>query len=395
MKNEKVTAVKRGLTMVIVIFAIVTLMMSCPLVAHADDNARLIEKITVKEISRDRATGYVYFTVEGEGFTEETEKFEAWSIMQQGVQTEFNSNVHLKANPGYKFVLYDDDFKKTTRVREDKDSPNLNAYLMEVSEDGTEALLFVSGSHNQPFLQEEANNKWTANNRPVPLPEPSQRPSTPVSTDGPGGRPSTPVATTQPQNPTQPPVATATPQAYRFVIRDGKTYYTNGESDHKGWLTLNEKMYYFNADGTMATGWKLFNTGWYYFGTDGVMYKSCLREINGFRYYFNDNGVMHTGWLVYNNNVYYFHTQKATVKVVTYYNNKEEWHDQEVPQGAMAIYQWLCFVQTKDSQGRNITPYRMNYYMGSDGAMLRNVTLGTHVIDQNGVNYDTIILQKH
>ena len=73
----------------------------------------------------------------------------------------------------------------------------------------------------------------------------------------------------------------------------------------------NNKWYWLNADGVMATGWQLINDKWYFFNEDGEMVEGWLqnkekvyylkandgdmvsrecRQIDGEWYYFNDNG---------------------------------------------------------------------------------------------------------
>ena len=73
----------------------------------------------------------------------------------------------------------------------------------------------------------------------------------------------------------------------------------------------NNKWYWLNADGVMATGWQLINDKWYFFNEDGEMVEGWLqykekvyylkandgdmlsrecRQIDGAWYYFDDNG---------------------------------------------------------------------------------------------------------
>ena len=97
-------------------------------------------------------------------------------------------------------------------------------------------------------------------------------------------------------------------------------------------LKINGKMYYFDANGRwIPQGWMSNSYGyWYVDGHDCV--RSDFKEIGGETYYFDANGWMLTGW------------QKIDGKDYAFYSS-----------GAMYKNAWCG-----------------NYYLGSDGAMLKN-----------------------
>ncbi|MDG6890602.1 Bacteriocin BCN5 [Clostridium perfringens] len=76
----------------------------------------------------------------------------------------------------------------------------------------------------------------------------------------------------------------------------------NGPMD-TGWRKINNDWYYFNNDGEMQTGWQHINNIWYHLEDDGKM-NTGWQDINGDKYYFNNSGEMQTGWQ-YINDIWY------------------------------------------------------------------------------------------
>lgn len=69
-------------------------------------------------------------------------------------------------------------------------------------------------------------------------------------------------------------------------------WYQNDDGTYPAskWVTIDEKQYYFNADGYMVTGWVLTTQGdWYYLNPSGELRYDELTE-NGVVYYFDSNG---------------------------------------------------------------------------------------------------------
>ncbi|NGT52417.1 cell wall-binding protein [Clostridium perfringens] len=72
-----------------------------------------------------------------------------------------------------------------------------------------------------------------------------------------------------------------------------------------GWEIINDKWYYHESDGSLATGFKKINDEWYRFDNNGEM-QVGWQYINDIWYHFRDNGPMDTGWRKINNDWYYF-----------------------------------------------------------------------------------------
>ena len=95
---------------------------------------------------------------------------------------------------------------------------------------------------------------------------------------------------------------------------DNKKYYLNAEGIMQtGWLQLNNKWYYLNAEGIMQTGWLQLNNKWYYLNAEGIMQTGWL-QLDNKKYYLNAEGIMQTGWLQLNNKWYYFYESGSMAK---------------------------------------------------------------------------------
>lgn len=79
-----------------------------------------------------------------------------------------------------------------------------------------------------------------------------------------------------------------------------------------GWKLLNQKWYYVNGGGKVATGWKLLGNTWYFFNESGVM-QTGWQKIGGVWYFLNSSGAMVTGWQQIGKTWYYFRTSGAMV----------------------------------------------------------------------------------
>ncbi len=390
----------------VVVALLFTVFTSVTTWATAESETKTINKIKiVSEGIVDRSTGYIHYTIEGEGFTEYNRN--EYAVTQSNQQVKYSADVVLVAKDGYVFD------KGWTLL--DERGAKLNAYLYRVYDNlfegitdevysgepevevGKVAVIKVSGEHNQPVGVEEASVIFDDDNTPELQTQEGRRPSTPVATDAPASG-SQPVETAQPIS-TQQPQATPVPQ-YHWETRDDGVYFTNGVQNWTGWLyAANNTVYFFGLDGRMVKGWiniesqdkylskaEKFTAGWYYFGENGSMVRG-LAQIKEYTYFFEESGVMHTSWYVdNNNNVYYFHKAPANVVVVSYEENgTAHWERKDVPAGSMAINQWLRFV--KDGG-------YINYYMQQDGTMARNATIGEYYVDEYGRNYaESIVIR--
>lgn len=102
----------------------------------------------------------------------------------------------------------------------------------------------------------------------------------------------------------------------------------------KGWISENNKWYFYNDDGSLATGWKQIKRVWYFFNSDGIMQTGWINdsgkwyycnmlgamvvndwvEDNGAKYYFGPSGEMAIGWVKYNDVWYYLGASGAMAK---------------------------------------------------------------------------------
>ena len=143
--------------------------------------------------------------------------------------------------------------------------------------------------------------------KPVETPKPTEpttpsKPTTPTQTTKPAKpskpaestkptEPATPTEPTEPVTPTEP--STTPPEEEPvdtgWVNVDGKTYYYNADgSAHTGWLSLDGDRYYFFEDGTMAIGKvKVPGAGTRYFTSKG---KECVL-VNPWNYVPDDYSV--------------------------------------------------------------------------------------------------------
>ena len=92
----------------------------------------------------------------------------------------------------------------------------------------------------------------------------------------------------------------------------GKLYYFDGEGkqvrDKSGLQEINNILYLFNKDSSLATGWQYYNGNKYYFNP---VYGFGLRDgrvsIGGADYLFTKAGSVYRGWLTINGDKYYYH----------------------------------------------------------------------------------------
>lgn len=145
----------------------------------------------------------------------------------------------------------------------------------------------------------------------------------------------------------------------QYVDSDGRWYAQEGENPVNvgKFHSVGDKIFYRNADGTLASGWKAVYGNYYYFEPSNQNYATTSKwlMLDGYYYYFGSDGVMQTGWLNYNNAWYYLNTT-----------------NQSVPFGAMLR-------DTKTPDG---------YTVNGDGIMIDNTTgptIGTNYATQLGL----------
>ena len=72
-------------------------------------------------------------------------------------------------------------------------------------------------------------------------------------------------------------------------------YYKDGNLVHNGLIKLDNKLYYLNADGSMATGWINYGDSKLYADNDGSIIQDKWMFIDCKWYYFCHMGIMLTG----------------------------------------------------------------------------------------------------
>lgn len=168
-----------------------------------------------------------------------------------------------------------------------------------------------------------------------------------------------------------------------FKEIDGKTYYFQNDGYVKmGWLSFNNEWYMFNSDGVMITGWY----GTYYFDKNGKMKTNAFTPDN---YYVGSDGVyLRSQWFKHGGKDYYVDCYGHVVKnawIGSYYLSSD---------GSMATNTFTVDGYYVGSNGAYLTnawfkhdgkDYYVNgsglvvknawqgaYYLGADGAMLKN-----------------------
>ena len=82
--------------------------------------------------------------------------------------------------------------------------------------------------------------------------------------------------------------------------------HADGSYTSNGWELIDDKWYYFDANGWMATGWQKHKGYWYYLSDSGSMVVGW-QFIDDRWYYFRANGSMATGWLQDGEHWYWLH----------------------------------------------------------------------------------------
>ena len=156
-----------------------------------------------------------------------------------------------------------------------------------------------------------------------------------------------------------------------FRTISGKTYLFDDQGVMlTGWQEADGKKYYFESSGAMATGWKKLDGKWYYF--DGAM-ATGLQTISGKKFFFDDQGVMQTGWQTADGQSYYFIDSGemaadaiVTIESATFYFDAD---------GKIVKNSWI----SKDGN---------YYYFGTEGEMLKGwqeIKSKWYYFDENGV----------
>ena len=107
-------------------------------------------------------------------------------------------------------------------------------------------------------------------------------------------------------------------ESYRkphWEFRGSNWYYLNADGScvKNQWMTVDGKLYYFNASGYMARNWNKFGSSWYYMAGDGAVKTGWCWDGSAW-YYMDSSGIMQTGWLHDGNARYYLSSSGAMQK---------------------------------------------------------------------------------
>ena len=148
--------------------------------------------------------------------------------------------------------------------------------------------------------------------------------------------------------------------------------YADGTKPKSTFATINNKKYYFDANGYRVKGWKLIKNEWYYFNSNGVL-ATGWTKIGSKYYYLSSEGKCCYGWHYEGNNAYYLKKDGSMavgwLKIDGYYFYFKA-------SGARATG-WLYYGKKyyyMDSYGRMQTGWQYYsgdyYYLNSSGAMV-------------------------
>lgn len=90
-----------------------------------------------------------------------------------------------------------------------------------------------------------------------------------------------------------------------LTLEDRVCYFDEAFRMVTGWQNLGGNRYYFGNDGVLATGWKELEGKTYFFAADGVL-TIGWKELEGKRFYFDAQGAMVTDWRTIDGTDYYF-----------------------------------------------------------------------------------------
>lgn len=171
-----------------------------------------------------------------------------------------------------------------------------------------------------------------------------------------------------------------------LTMKSGKTFYFKKDGSMvTGWAKINSERYYFGKNGVMRTGYQIIGKSAYFFTDDGVMTEQIKDElffIDNKAYYSNSNGKLATGLKVINTPIgeltYYFDKTGASISgektidgVVYTFDSIKGMTNMDIP-----VKTSQCF-----STDVNITRFK--------------VKNGITATDKNNVNYSGMITNTY
>lgn len=89
--------------------------------------------------------------------------------------------------------------------------------------------------------------------------------------------------------------------------------YVNGTYPKNTWDRIEDKWYFFDANGYLCYGWVQYNGNWYYADVNTGRMMTGFNMVNGKWYYMNESGIMQKGYVVIDGKTYYFDQNGARV----------------------------------------------------------------------------------
>ncbi len=156
------------------------------------------------------------------------------------------------------------------------------------------------------------------------------------------------------------------------TLSDGYTYAFAADGALEiGWQTVDGKRYYYSeVSGQPSFGWIAYTGELYYVDEDDGKLVGDV-SVDDVRYLFDEYGRVVTGWVTYDDGAIYYYDDDATV-MTGWQQNGDDWYYLTSSSGALMGWQTLDGV---------------SYYFGDDGAMATGLTEidgDTYYFDDNG-----------
>ena len=169
---------------------------------------------------------------------------------------------------------------------------------------------------------------------------------------------------------------------------DGSAWYYMDSSGimQTGWLHDGNARYYLSSSGAMQKGWHWIDTAWYYFNNSGVMQTGWLLD-GGAWYYLNGSGAMQKGWLLDGSTWYYLNDSGVMQKGWRWIGNA--WYYLNGSGAMLTGWQWIGNAwYYMNSSGAMLTGWQWVgnswYYMNSSGVMLTSQWIGDYYVQADG-----------
>ncbi len=137
-------------------------------------------------------------------------------------------------------------------------------------------------------------------------------------------------------------VTKAEERAGKWVKKDGRFYFSpaEGEPVADRWITLNDSVYYLDAEGCRTTGWISFNGERYYMDKNGKLHKGWLK-MDGETYYLKkSSGKLARGFCKIGKAVYFFSQTRGAMRTGwRTIDGKRYYFDSKT--GKMAVSKWV------------------------------------------------------